>query len=366
MSHADSRFSSDPGTQDPFAQPNQGAQQTERHVGSRSNKGKLSAHAEAGPKDAHAAYSAESEDIPASSWRHKLAMSMAVSLPLVGFVTCIVLLWQVGWMGWLYLGLLVGGWLLTGLGITIGFHRMLAHRSFKTYSWMRAFWLGLGSLAVEGSPLSWAAVHRRHHAHSDKPGDPHSPHVHEGGWWNALKGVVHSHVGWLFTGYWCSLQTKKYVPDLLNDKIVVAMDRFYYVFVLMSLAIPTAIAGLVTMSWQGALLGLLWGGLARIFITHHITWSINSLCHIFGSRPFVSKDLSRNNLLCGLLAHGEGWHNNHHAFPSSARHGLEWWQFDLSWLIICGMQRLGLAWDVRTPSERSIRLKRADSLRDRK
>jgi stearoyl-CoA desaturase (delta-9 desaturase) len=173
------------------------------------------------------------------------------------------------------------------------------------------------------------------------------------GTWNRLRGLWFAHVGWLFTGYWSDPDLQRYVPDLLADRVLVAVDRLYYVWVLLSLALPTAIGGLVTWSWQGALLGLVWGGLARIFMTHHITWSINSICHTFGAKEYDAHDDSRNNLLCGLLGLGEGWHNSHHAFPTSARHGLEWWQLDMSWLVIRAMQLLGLAWNVRLPSARA-------------
>ncbi|HZN34988.1 MAG TPA: acyl-CoA desaturase [Pirellulaceae bacterium] len=299
-----------------------------------------------------------SPDFPPSTASHRLIMGLAVALPFLGCIAAAGLLWQWGFMGWLYVGMLVGGWLLTGTGITIGFHRLLTHRSFDTYRWVKLVWMALGALSVEGSPLVWCAVHRRHHEHSDQPGDPHSPHLHGSGLIGTLRGLWHAQTGWLFTGYWTSPELARYVPDLLADPALVAVDRMYYVWVLLSLFLPTLIGGLATWSWQGALLGLLWGGLVRIFITHHITWSINSICHIFGSRDFAAGDDSRNNWLCGLLGLGEGWHNNHHAFPTSARHGLAWWQLDASWLIIRGMELVGLAWNVRLPNERAIAVKR--------
>ena len=281
-------------------------------------------------------------------------MSIAVALPFLGCVVAIATTWQYGWMGWLYLGMMLGGFVLTGLGITVGFHRLLTHKSFETYGWVRALWMAMGALAIEGSPLMWCAVHRKHHSHSDKPGDPHSPHLHGTGVWNAFKGFVHAHTGWLFQPYWSDPQLKKYVPDLLADRWLVQVDRVYFLWVLASLGIPTLIGGLATMTWMGALLGFIWGGLARAFVTHHVTWSINSVCHVFGRRDYESGDDSRNNLLFGIVGHGEGWHNNHHAFPSSARHGLKWWQFDLSWLIIRSMQLVGLAWNVKTPSPHAL------------
>ncbi|MDX1944992.1 MAG: fatty acid desaturase [Pirellulaceae bacterium] len=300
-------------------------------------------------------------EFPPAPWTHKLTMAIAVVLPFVGCVVAIALAWRWGFMGWLYLGLLIGGWLATGLGITVGFHRLLTHRSFDTYRWVKLVWMTLGALSIEGSPLVWCAVHRRHHEFSDLPGDPHSPHLHGTGWWNSLRGLWYAQTGWLFTGYWSSPDLQRYVPDLLADKALVTVDRFYYLWVPLSLGIPTLIGGLATMTWQGALLGFLWGGLVRVFITHHITWSINSICHVFGRKEFASHDDSRNNWLCGLLGHGEGWHNTHHAFPTSARHGLAWWQFDTSWLIIRGMQLVGLAWNVRLPSESAIAAKRLAS-----
>lgn len=300
--------------------------------------------------------------VPEARRIDKLIMTLAVLLPFCGCLAAILLLWRVGWMGWLYLGMLVAGWLLTGMGITIGFHRLLAHRSFETYRWMRVFWMAMGALSVEGSPLVWCTVHRRHHEHSDKTGDPHSPNLHGNGIVNTLRGLWHAQIGWLFTGHWSYPELDRYVPDLLEDKMLVSVDRAYYLWVLLSLSIPTAIGGLATMNGSGALLGLLWGGLVRIFITHHITWSINSVCHVFGRREFQSHDNSRNNFICGVLGIGEGWHNNHHAFPTSARHGLRWWQLDLSWLVIQAMERTGLAWNVRVPGERAMQAKRLDSL----
>jgi stearoyl-CoA desaturase (delta-9 desaturase) len=285
-------------------------------------------------------------------------MGWAVGLPFVGTVSAVGLLWQWGFMGWMYVGMLVGGWLLTGLGVTIGFHRLLTHRSFEAHRWLKLVWMALGALSVEGSPLVWCAIHRRHHELSDRPGDPHSPHLHGDSIVGLLRGLLHAQVGWLFTGYWTHSDLQRYVPDLLADRALVLIDRLYYLWVLISLGLPTLVGGLASWSWKGALLGLLWGGLVRIFITHHITWSINSLCHVFGRQEFEAPDHSRNNWLCGVLGLGEGWHNSHHAFPTSARHGLSWWQLDASWLIIRTMQLAGLAWNVHLPTERAMDSKR--------
>jgi stearoyl-CoA desaturase (delta-9 desaturase) len=299
-----------------------------------------------------------SPQFPQANFAHKLVMGLAVGLPFAGTIVAAALLWQWGFMGWLYVGLLAGGWLLTGSGITIGFHRLLTHRSFETHRWLRLTFMALGALSVEGSPLVWCAIHRRHHELSDQPGDPHSPHLHGNGVFGTLRGLWHAQTGWLFTAYWTQPELERYVPDLLADSALVLVDRLYYLWVITSLFIPAFLAGLVTGSWKGALLGLLWGGFVRIFITHHITWSINSICHVFGRQEFEAHDDSRNNWLCGVLGLGEGWHNSHHAFPTSARHGLAWWQLDVSWLVIRAMQAVGLAWNVRLPTVRQMAEKR--------
>lgn len=289
-----------------------------------------------------------------NSLGRKLIMAGAVVLPLLGMIAAIVMAWQYNMMSTLNLGMLIGGWYLTGLGITIGFHRMLTHRSFETYKPIRWFWMALGSLSVEGSPIDWCMVHRKHHRFSDHHGDPHSPHLHGEGWWNALKGFWHSHTGWMFKTNWSLEERKKYVPDLIEDPMLVAVDKRYYWWVTATLVIPLVIGGLATWTIQGAILGLVWGGLARVCLSHHMTWSINSICHIFGSRDFKSSDDSRNNLFFGIFSHGEGWHNNHHAFPTSARHGLKWWQLDLSWMIIRSMEICGLAWSVKLPTKKQM------------
>lgn len=288
-------------------------------------------------------------------------MLTAIVAPFVGFLAAIYYCWTIGWMGWPFLILMVAAWCVSGMGVTIGFHRLLTHGAFETYRPLRALWMMFGALSVEGSPLVWCAVHRKHHAMSDKIGDPHSPNLHGKGLWNGIKGFVYGHCGWLLTTYWSKPDLKRYVPDLLKDKFLVAVDRVYYLWVLASLAIPAGIGALITLSWQGAFLGLLWGGLVRIFMGHHITWSINSVCHVFGGRPYDSADKSTNNLICAVLGFGEGWHNNHHAFPTSARHGLHWWQLDTSWITILVMQKLGLVWNVKVPTREAVVARRRTS-----
>ena len=235
---------------------------------------------------------------------------------------------------------------LAGFGITVGFHRLLTHRSFKTTRWLRALLAILGSAAVEGPVIEWVAYHRRHHAFADEEGDPHSPHVgHGSGVRGAVAGLFHAHLGWvLFSDE--PADEQRYAPDLLNDRIVGFVDRTFILWVVAGLAFAFGLGVALTGTIAGGLTGLLWGGAVRIFAVHHITFSINSLCHFFGRRDFATGDESRNLRWLSPLSFGEAWHNNHHAFPTSAAHGLGRWQFDPSKLVIYGLEKLGLAWDV--------------------
>jgi stearoyl-CoA desaturase (delta-9 desaturase) len=246
------------------------------------------------------------------------------------------------------LGLLLGMYILTALGITIGFHRLFSHRSFEAASATRFVLAALGSMAVQAPLMKWVAIHRRHHEHSDQPNDPHSPHGHGGGVAGVLRGLWHAHIGWFFQPdppNW-----PRYVKDLQRDGAVRVASALFPLWVAVGLLVPAGLGWLLAGGWLGALLGLLWGGLARIFLVHHITWSVNSVCHLWGSRPYP-RDESRNNVVFGVLALGEGWHNNHHAFPTSARHGLRWWQLDLSYYVIRLLALFGLAWSVRVPGK---------------
>lgn len=287
----------------------------------------------------------------------KIAHLAVVILPFVGLVMAVALLWGNAFH-WYHGLMLFVGYVLTGLGITVGFHRLFTHRSFETPGWMKFVWGVLGSAAVEGPLLTWVARHRKHHQHSDDHDDPHSPHHHGTGLVNMMRGLWHAHAGWLLTKNADLTGLNRYIVDLRTSKVVRVVHYGFPAWVLLSLIIPTVIGGLITMSWMGALLGFLWGGAVRIFVVHHITWSINSVCHIWGRRDFKSHDESRNNLIFGVLGLGEGWHNNHHAFPTSARHGLKWWQIDVSYMLIKLMQAVGLAWSVRTPAPEIIERKR--------
>ena len=279
----------------------------------------------------------------------RIANLVAVILPFVAFTVAIVLLWN-RLVGWHDLWILAVMYLLTGLGVTVGYHRMLTHRSFETYRPIRYVFAALGSMAVEGPAVTWVADHRKHHAHSDEEGDPHSPHVdHGSGLLGAVKGLWHAHLGWLFRAQGRA-EARRYAPDLLKERGLRNIDRAFFPFVALGLAIPFGLGLVATGTLVGALSALLWGGPVRIFLMHHATWSINSVCHFFGTRDYKSKDHSTNVFWLALPSLGESWHNNHHAFPTSATHGLRWWQIDVSGLLIRAMERLGLAWNVRRPS----------------
>ncbi len=276
----------------------------------------------------------------------RLTTLIGVVTPLAGLVTAIVLFW--GWgFRWTDFGLLVGMYIATAFGITVGFHRLFTHKSFETTPIVKFILAVLGCMAIEGPMLRWVAMHRRHHQHSDDVADPHSPHHHGSGIKGAFMGLMHAHVGWIFEKHPDDLD--RYVVDLNKDPVLRRTSKAWWVWGAVGLMLPALLGGLIGMSWMGVLLGFLWGGLARVFLVHHVTWSINSVCHLWGTRPYDSGDESRNNFVFGLLGMGEGWHNNHHAFPTSARHGLRWWQIDISYYVIKAMEAVGLAWKIRLP-----------------
>jgi stearoyl-CoA desaturase (delta-9 desaturase) len=234
----------------------------------------------------------------------------------------------------------------TGLGITVGFHRLFTHRSFKTKAPVRAILAICGSAAIEGPVISWVADHRKHHAFSDQPGDPHSPHVDHGvGWRGALRGLAHAHVGWLFI-HTQRGNRRRYAPDLLDDPVIRFVDRTFLVWAIGGIAIAFVLGYAIGGDLTSGLTGLLWGGAVRLLVLHHATFSINSLCHFFGRRRFATDDESRNLAWLSLLTFGEAWHNNHHAFPTSAAHGLGRREVDISAGVIWTLERVGLAWDV--------------------
>jgi stearoyl-CoA desaturase (delta-9 desaturase) len=276
----------------------------------------------------------------------------------IPFAALIVVGWQL-WNEALHWGDLVVFavcYVLTGLGVTVGFHRHLTHRAFKAKRWVRGTLAILGSAAIEGPVIAWVADHRKHHAFADIEGDPHSPHVDHGvGLKGALKGLLHAHVGWLFI-HTHRGNKKRYAPDLLGDPLIRWIDRTFVLWIFVGLAFPFVLGGLIGGSLDAALTGLLWGGAVRMLVVHHVTYSINSLCHFFGRQAFDTGDESRNLAWLAPFTFGEAWHNNHHAFPTSFEHGMRRWQFDPSRYVIRGLEKMGLVWDVvRISPERQAR-----------
>jgi stearoyl-CoA desaturase (Delta-9 desaturase) len=270
------------------------------------------------------------------------------TVSIVPFLALGVVGWQV-WaslLHWSDIAVFAILYVLTGLGVTVGFHRLFTHRSFATSSALRGVFAALGSVAIEGPVVSWVADHRKHHAFADQPGDPHSPHVDHGvGLRGALRGLAHAHMGWLFLHNQRGAR-KRYAPDLLADPVVRFVDRTFVFWALGGLAAAFGLGWLIGGTLSAALTGLLWGGAVRLLVLHHVTYSINSLCHFFGRKRFNTGDESRNLAWLSLLSFGEAWHNNHHAFPTSAAHGMRWWEIDVASAVIRSLERLGLVWDV--------------------
>jgi stearoyl-CoA desaturase (Delta-9 desaturase) len=284
----------------------------------------------------------------------------AVVLPFAAFIAAIVLLWNSA-VSATDLGILAVMYVVTGLGVTVGFHRLLTHRSFAVPKPLEYTFAILGSMAVQGPVMSWVADHRKHHAHADEEGDPHSPHVgHGDGIGGVLRGLWHAHTGWLFSTQGRA-SARQYAKDLYEDRGMRAINRRFPYLVLLSLLIPALAGWAITGTLMGALTGYLWGGLVRIFLVHHITWSVNSVCHFLGTRRFETEDHSTNVAWLSLPSFGESWHHNHHAFPRSASHGLRRWEalLDPSALLIKGLEKVGLARNVvRIAPERQAQRER--------
>ncbi len=291
----------------------------------------------------------------------KHSASVGVLYIAVALTTIVVPVLGVGYAAWLFaqegisaidLSLLLGMYLFTILGVELGYHRYLTHRALKVRPWLKRLLVVAGAMAADGPPIWWSAIHRRHHAFSDQPGDPHSPNApHEGlaGWW-------HAHIGWMFKPDYTAAHSVLHAKDLLREADLRAIDQQYIWWVLLGLAFPALVGGALTASWHGAWTGFVWGGLVRMFCGQHaLWWGIVTLCHTIGTRPFETEDRSRNNVLVAILFLGDGWHNNHHAFPASAKVGLRWWEFDPTWWVIVVLRRLGLVWDVNVPADTSAR-----------
>jgi len=275
---------------------------------------------------------------------------VGVVLPFLGLLVAIVLLWNSA-VDAIDLALLATTYVLAGFGVTVGYHRLLTHRSFETGKGLERAFAVLGSMGLQGSVLDWVADHRKHHAHTDQEGDPHSPHVGHG---SGMRGLWHAHTGWLFETHG-QADWKRYARELYEDPAMRRISRLFPLWAALSLLIPTGLGWLLHGDAAGALRGLIWGGLVRAFFLHHVTWSINSVCHFFGRRRFAVEDRSTNVAWLALLSFGEAWHHNHHAFPRSAAHGLRRRELDPSALLIGGLERLGLARNVvRISPERQL------------
>ena len=291
----------------------------------------------------------EAKPVRASSELVQPAAHETTDRIITGLVTVVPFLllgvaaWQV-WneaLHWRDLAILAAIYVLTGLGITVGFHRLFTHRSFKTSRVLRGIFAALGSAAIEGPVISWVADHRKHHTFSDEQGDPHSPHVgHGGGWRGTLRGLFHAHMGWLFIHTERGAK-RRFAGDLIDDPVVSFVNRTFVLWALVGLAVPFALGYAIGGTLVAGLTALLWGGAVRVFLLHHFTYSINSVCHVFGRRRFATDDESRNVFWLALPTFGEAWHNNHHAFPTSAFHGLGRWQLDPSSAVILTLERLG-------------------------
>ncbi len=244
-------------------------------------------------------------------------------------------------------------YVLTGLGITVGYHRYFTHRSFEAGPAVKVALAVLGSMTLQGPVTQWVTDHRKHHARSDREGDPHSPHLSGEGVVGTVRGLWHAHVGWMFTTKGME-RGSAYGRDLLDDPTIQLVDRLYLLWVALSVGLPFLVGFAVTGSAARGVETLVWAGLVRIFAFEHATFAVNSVCHTFGRRTYEARDESRNNWVVALLTFGEGWHNNHHAFPRSARHGLESAQVDVSWLVIRALSRAGLAREVRVPTPAQI------------
>jgi stearoyl-CoA desaturase (delta-9 desaturase) len=277
---------------------------------------------------------------------HKAGNLIGVTLPPTALVVAVVLLWDRA-IGPLELSLMVGLYMVTCLGVTLGYHRMFTHRAFESSRVFKGIIAAMGSMAVEGSVITWVADHRKHHAFTDQEGDPHSPHLSGPGFVGAVKGLWHAHIGWLFETVG-SADRERFAPDLVKDRLMQMMDKLFFVWVVLGFAIPFALGWIIGGGIGTALTALLWGGFVRVLLLHHITWSINSVCHFFGRRRFDVEDESRNVFWLAPLSMGEAWHHNHHAFPTSAFHGLRFWErmADPTGLVISLLEKLGIVWNV--------------------
>ena len=291
---------------------------------------------------------------PSIKWQ-RISVLVITLVPFVGFLAAIVALWGRG-LSLVDASIALGFYAFTGLGVTIGFHRLFTHNSFVAVRPLKIVLAIAGSMSLQGSLIDWVAAHRRHHAYSDKEGDPHSPHLDEGeGVLGVVRGLWHAHVGWLVVPERTDLD--RWAPDLLKDDDLVKIHRNFPLITLANFVLPALIGLAITRSLWGAITAFLWGALARIFFLHHVTWSINSVCHFFGKRPFQSSDFSTNNWVLAIVSFGESWHNNHHAFPTSAIHGIGRGQVDPAGRVIKIFESLNWARSVKVASPKQLAAK---------
>lgn len=283
----------------------------------------------------------------------RIVTALLVAGPVVGLAVFLPFGWGRAFDLWDVV-LAVALYLFTGFGISVGFHRLFTHHSFKPNRALKIVCAVAGSMALEGSVISWVAIHRRHHMFGDQPGDPHSPHRYGSDVVGTVRGFLWAQMGWLFAAN--TTDTKRFAPDLLRDPDLVAIDRLFPVLAVTSLALPFFVGWAIYGTLAGALLAFLWAGLVRMAVLHHVTWSINSVCHLWGQRPFTTSDFSTNVAPLALVSFGESWHNFHHAAPSSARHGVLRHQFDPSARLISLLERVGWATKVRWPSAAQVAL----------
>lgn len=313
------------------------------------------ARPEAAPTDLHAQ--------PSATWggdtqsrKEQIALGIFIVVPFLAVAAAVPAAWG-GWLGWTDIAIMVLMYWLTGHGITVGFHRLFTHKSYKPNRAVKIFWAIAGSMAIQGPVIRWVADHRKHHKFSDRDGDPHSPWRYGNDLKALSKGFWYAHMMWLFNPE--QTPQRKYAPDLMKDPDLVKISRQFPMWVAVSLALPLVLGGLLTMSWQGALTAFFWGSLVRVSLLHHVTWSINSICHTVGERPFLSRDKSANVWWLAIPSMGESWHNLHHADPTCARHGVLPGQVDTSARIIWFMEKMGWVTDVRWPVKERIEAKLA-------
>jgi stearoyl-CoA desaturase (delta-9 desaturase) len=297
------------------------------------------------------------EELQLQSQGMRVTIGVFVVVPLLAVLAAIPVAWG-GWLSWVDVILAFTFYAITAIGITIGYHRYFTHGSFKAGRGLKILLGIMGSMALQGSVAQWVADHRKHHKFSDEVGDPHSPWRYGTSKRAVAKGLYYAHVGWLFDESQSPIG--KYAPDIANDKDLRAISRWFPAIVVATLLLPALLGGLITMSWAGALTAFFWATLVRVAVVHHVTWSVNSVCHVFGNRPFESRDLSSNVWWLAIPALGENWHSLHHAEPTAARHGVLKGQLDISALLIRSLERLHLVRDVRWPKPERVVAKLKD------